>query len=295
MSIGSRAAARLIRASRLLDRAYGKFDRARALLVTALASDEALARYNDLAYGGEKSYDATANEFRQELFNWERDAIRRVFPQVPARVLVGGAGGGREAFQLARLGYKVTAFESSPTLARSMHSTATTVPSVDAYRGRYETLPHVWRIDSGDAVDLSAGPRFGASLLGWSSFSHIRHSSVRTEVMRAFAALTDGPVVVSFFIRRPRRRPMGKLRRVLETLGRRVEGDEFTTHIGYYHLSLPEELAAEAQAAGLILVDSSYDDSDGHWPWIAVARPEVATILTLADSQPAATLPTRAS
>jgi hypothetical protein len=47
----SRAGARLIRATFLLDRAYLAVDRARSALVTAFASDAVLAAYNDLTYG----------------------------------------------------------------------------------------------------------------------------------------------------------------------------------------------------------------------------------------------------
>ena len=275
MSAASKLGARLLRATLLLDRVYTKFDRGRALLVTAFASDDVLAEYNDLAYGAAGTYDPSTTAFRDQLFNWEKDAIRRVFPAPPARVLVGGAGGGREAFQLASSGYRVTAFESSPGLVRSMAGRAGTQPGVEAMVGRYESLPVLVGLD-GASIDLKDREPFDAALLGWSSFSHIRHARARIDALRAFAGLTAGPVVVSFFSRPSDPAPTSRLRRALDTLGRRVEGDQFTTHIGYYHLSSREELSEEIAAAGLTIVDASYEAADGSWPWVAVARPQIA-------------------
>jgi hypothetical protein len=275
--------ARLIRATFLLDRAYLLMDRARAIVVTAFASDRVLAAYNDLTYAAAPVYDADMAQFREKLFNWEAGLIVRVFPKPPGRVLVGGAGGGREALQLAGMGYEVTAFEPAATLARSMRDRAArNGAAVEALIGRYEDMPILRRIEDGESCDLAQRRRFDAAMLGWSSFSHIRDGRVRSAVLRAFADITDGPVVVSFFLRRSTRHPRPPIKQFLSTLGRRSEGDAFTGHIGYYHLSSQDELAAEVEAAGLKIVDSSYDESDGHWPWIAVARPQIAERLATA-------------
>jgi hypothetical protein len=276
----SRLNARFIRATFLLDRAYVAMDRARAVLVTAFASDEVLAAYNDLTYGATSTYDAGAPQFREKLFNWEADLVARVFPKAPSRVLVGGAGGGREAFQLAEMGYDVTAFEPSRGLAQSMQDRAIrSGAAVTALIGRYEDLPMLQRIDDGAPYDLAGLPPFDAAILGWSSFSHVRSGAGRSATLRAFAELTDGPVIASFFLRPSAKGARHPIKRWLSTLGRRAEGDSFTAHIGYYHLSSPEELAAEVAAAGLQIVEPSFDESDGRWPWIAVAHPQIAARL----------------
>ncbi|MBA2302321.1 MAG: class I SAM-dependent methyltransferase [Acidobacteria bacterium] len=281
MSGPSRLVARMIKATTAIDWAYRRFDRMRALLVTAYASDEALAAYNDLTYGAAPVYDAHASQFRERLFNWEEDFVARVFPAAPSRVLVGGAGGGREAFQLAGRGYDVTAFEPSPHLARSMADRArASGAAVSALLGRYESLPVLQDIGNGERIDLTLTRPFDASMLGWSSFSHIRDTRTRIAALRRFAALTDGPVVVSFFSTPPAKPAApSSLRRVMNRLGRRSDGDAFTVHIGFYHLSSPGEVAREVAAAGLQIVMESYDDSDGHWPWVAVARPQIAARL----------------
>jgi hypothetical protein len=285
VSRASRLVARMIKATTAIDWAYRRFDRVRALLVTAYASDDALAAYNDFAYGTTPVYDAHAAQFRERLFNWEEDFVARVFPAAPARILVGGAGGGREAFQLAAKGYDVTAFEPSSHLAESMAARArSSGAAVRALLGRYESLPTLQDVESGAGVDLARSKPFDASMLGWSSFSHIRDTRARIAALRAFAELTDGPVVVSFFSTPPATASApSTLRKTLNTLGRRTEGDAFTVHIGFYHLSSPAEIAREAAAAGLEIVTESYDDSDGHWPWVAVARPQIAARLAAAS------------
>lgn len=274
----SRLIALGIQATTLVDRAYRGFDRLRRVLVTAYASDGVLAAFNDLTYAATPVYDASDAQFRERLFNWEMDAVARVFPPAPARVLVGGAGGGREPFELARRGYEVMAFEPAAALARSMAArVAANGLRVTPLVGRYEELPVLHEVATGRAIDLSHEARFGAALLGWASFSHIREQRMRVATLRAMAALTDGPVIVSFYKDPRPRQASGRWDRFFKRFGRRSEGDAFTIYVGFYHLTSPDEMARDVAAAGLEFVDTSYDDSDGHWPWVAVARPEIAS------------------
>jgi hypothetical protein len=91
--------------------AFRRFDRLRATLVQALASDAVLDRCNDLSYGKALSSRPDSTGFRAYLFPWEEQVIDRFFPSSPARILVDGAGGGREVFALAERGYEVVAFQ----------------------------------------------------------------------------------------------------------------------------------------------------------------------------------------
>jgi SAM-dependent methyltransferase len=268
-------AARLIRASVLVDRCFSRYQQLRSLIVTALASDAVLQAYNDQAYSETPTYDAGKREFRESLFNWEKEFVDAVFPPPPARVLIGASGGGREAFQLADRGYQVVAFDPSEGLLRSMiQRAAQTGARVESLLGRYEDLPVLRLEGTNQSVDLRRLPRFDASILGWSSFSHIRASRDRVATLKNFAAVTDGPVVFSFFRRRGDPQRMLRLRRFLNSLGRRHEGDAFSP-LGFFHYSSDNELAQEIREAGLRLIDASMDESDGHWPWMAVARPDV--------------------
>ncbi len=262
----------------LVDRGFKRFDQVRAFLITSLASDGTLEAYNDLTYGATRVYDASAPQFRAKLFNWEADLVDQVFPKPPGRVLIGGAGGGREAFELIARGYEVTGFEPSEVLAQSMADRAKqTSTEVEVLLGRYEDMPQLRRSGSQEIVDLRRGPRFCAAMLGWSSFSHIRHRQTRIATLQRFAEVTDGPVVASFFLRpNTQRKPRHPIGRLATRLGFRSDGDTFTPHIGFFHMSSAEELTAEVSDAGLVVVAASYNDSDGYWPWVAVARPDVA-------------------
>jgi hypothetical protein len=265
-----RAGAVILRATTAVDAAYRLFDRARSALVTKYVSDTVLAAYSDRMYAATSAYRADSPNFREGLFHWEDDMVARVFPRPPGRVLVGGAGGGREAFALAAHGFDVVAFDPSHGLARSMADRAKAVPSVTPLIGRYEDLPLLRHIETDGVADVRELGPFTATVFGWTSFSHIRRRSERVAALRAAAAVTEGPVVISFFLRTAG--PQGPerfLQRVGRTLGLAYNGDQFTPYIGLFHKSSCEELQAEIEEAGLRIADASYDDSDGRWPWIA--------------------------
>jgi hypothetical protein len=85
--------------------------------------------------------------------------------------------------------------------------------------------------------------------------------------------LTSGPMVLSFYTRRPRPAPpSGIWHRVAEALGVRFTGDLFTPFVGFHHLSEADELAKEVRAAGLEIVQGSFDELDGRWPYLVVRR-----------------------
>jgi hypothetical protein len=265
--------ARIIRVSTIVDRAARRFDQVRSVLVTRCASRSVLDAYNDLAYERTPIYRAGTRQFRETLFNWEAEAIAGAFPDPPGRVLVGGAGGGREAFALAARGYEVVAFEPSAGLARSMVQHAPLGVSVDALIGRYEELPWLTDAATGASVDVRLRGPFAAVLLGWASFSHLRTRAARVAALRVLGELTTGPLVLSFYTRRPRSTPASGLwPRLAYVLGIQFEGDLFTPYVGFYHLSDPTELADEVGEAGLAILQGSFDELDGRWPYLVVRR-----------------------
>jgi hypothetical protein len=270
-TLGNRLLARAIRATMVVDTAARRFDRVRSAFVTRFASESVLDAYNELTYDATPVYEAGSPSFRQGLFNWEQEMIACAFPKTPGTVLVGGAGGGREAFALAALGYAVVAFDPSAGLARSMAREAHTSGRVEALIGRYEDLPRLVNARDGTDVDLRARAPFDAAMFGWTSYSHVRTSAARIAALRAFRELTNGPMVVSFFLARqgPPRQP-GRARRIARALGFRSNGDSFTPYIGFYHHSTAAEIEDEARQAGLELSHACYDDLDGRWPYLVL-------------------------
>lgn len=194
----SRLAARALKASLLVDRAAGLFDRFRSRVVCLLASDHVLDAYNTLAYSGASRYRPGADGDHAEWFSWERAAIEAWFPKAPARVLIGGAGGGREARQLLKRGYQVVAFEPVAALAEGL--AAQRWQGLQVFEGRYETLPNLIEIDGGRAPrrleDL--GP-FDAAIMGWGSLAHVRRADDRVSAIRSLVEEVSGPILLSVY------------------------------------------------------------------------------------------------
>jgi hypothetical protein len=168
-------------------------------------------------------------------------------------VLIGGAGGGREALALVERGYAVAAFEPSPVLARSLAGATSRAP-IEVYIGRYETLPAVSSL-TGDSVRLDRQPPFDAAIVGWASYSHLRTEARRVETLQRMAAICGGPILLSFYPAKhqPRR-------------------DLFSVAVGFYHLSDEAEIRHTAAIAGLDVLELSMEDLDGRWPFAVLQR-----------------------
>ena len=125
-----------------------------------------------------------------ELFSWERDWFERRLPGPRSRVLVGGAGEGREVFALERRGFRVDAFDPSIRaldLLPSAHRKVAQASYADLDPGLSGVGPLKWL----------QGRRYDAMLFGWGSFAHLLTDVGRLSALRAAARLTDGPILLS--------------------------------------------------------------------------------------------------
>jgi hypothetical protein len=254
----------MIHASRGVDRAFGLFGRLRAELVLALADDAVLDRFNDLTYSGAGDYDPSSDVFLDFLFPWEQAMLDRFFPQPPARVLVGGAGSGREAFALVERGYEVVAFEPSTGLARSMAKRVGPGMKMEVYRAAYEDLPTLSQAlpEGAPASVEDLGP-FEASLLGLGSFTHLRRAEDRAATLRAFGSVTEGPVVVSFLRLRTPVPTQGMVRRTLVSMRARrgrAPSDGFSLETGFFHRFEEGEIEELAARSGLDVAHHDVDE-----------------------------------
>jgi hypothetical protein len=239
--------ARAVLATSLIDRGYQLFEGIRSRFVLACAPDEFYEIFNDLSYGRQDSFRPGTKSFRASLFPFEERAISQYFPSPPANVLVGAAGGGREALTLAHRGYRVVAFDPASSLVASLAHFCGGLP-VEAFVGRYERLPMVSSLDHPAVkVDLESRAPFAAAILGWTSFSNLRSHQQCVETLRQFGNLTRGPILVSYF-------PSP------------VEGSRarFNTNIGYYQAFSGSEFRAIAERAALNIIE--LDDKGEAWP-----------------------------
>jgi SAM-dependent methyltransferase len=257
-----RASVQFIRLGDVLDNAYLVLRKIRSELVLSFASDRVLERYSQEAYARGRRYQTDADTFDRHLFVWEARAIDRYFPPPPARVLVGGAGGGREAFALAARGYRVVAFEPSVALVGKLAKAAEICEHVGVFRGRYEDLPMIYRMGGAGPVDLNALGEFDAAIVGWTSFTHLRHETDRIATLRHFARATDGPILVSFLIgpeRPARARTRLSARRLLPIRLHADRGDYFYQSVGYVHRFTLTEIEAVISRSGLEVVQLRTD------------------------------------
>ena len=252
-----RALARLVRGTVLVDRGFNFFDRLRSRVIVRLGTDRFFAAYNDVTYGAQDRYRPDRKAFKAELFDWERRIIKRTFPPPPARVLIGGVGGGREALAMAKMGYEVTAFDRSRELIDTLVAAIPDGAPIEALVGSYEDLPVLRHPQSQQAVDVSVRKPFEAALCGWSSFSHVPVEQ-RLRALGNMAGVTSGPLLISYLPR-----PAGKV----EAATREAV---FSVHIGFYRELSFEEMSALAARAGLEVVPLEDDQESAV---IVVRRP----------------------
>ena len=267
----TRIGARILRSTVLLDRAYQRFDKARSFAVLAFASDSFVTEYGRIAYDASDSYRAGSSTFRTGLFAWEKRAIRDFFPNPPARILIGGAGGGREAFALIERGYEIVGFDPAPGLAASMCAAAAGFPpgSLTAYCAGYADLPQMPPTAQFAGCDLRAQSPFDGAILGWTSFSHLSTDDERVDALRRVGRLTRGPILVSYFGRTaPAASSAAGRFAALKRRAERRGAAMFTTGIGYARLLTDDEFRWLADRAELRVL---HVDGEGEFPFAILA------------------------
>jgi hypothetical protein len=260
----TRLAARAVWATRLVDRCYAKFDGLRSRLILRHGSNAFHDAFNDVTYGSQRLYRPDAPSFKPELFPWESRVIAAHFPKAPAAVLIGGAGGGREALALERDGYRVVGFEPAEPLVRAFHdSPASHGRSIEMFAGRYQDLPMLRSANGSTAlVDLRTRTPFDAAMFGWASFSHIRTDDERVNALRQLAALTAGPILLSYFSY------------MAERAATRSKQESFAMQVGYFRQLNEADVRGLVGEAGLEIVELKHDDG---WPWGIVRRKSALT------------------
>jgi SAM-dependent methyltransferase len=207
-------------------------------------------------YDRQETYKPGEGRYLAGLFGWEEELVRT--PPFPAagRLLVGGAGGGREAVALRRLGYAVDAFDPSPALVAAGREKGDGGTLVQA---SYADLVRAVRTAEGPLAAIVAQP-FDGILLGWSSLSHVVSPDDRVAVLRCLRTLAPrAPVILSsmplrgFGVSRARER-CRRLFALLGAPGRPTAADCFATWAGFYQELQPEHIAALASAAGYDVV-----------------------------------------
>ncbi len=190
-------------------------------------------------YARDRGYVAGGARFEARLFEWEARLLEH--PRVPrrGRVLIGGAGGGRELRVMCERGYEVTAFEPCEDLQRAAHAVAASYAGARVLRGSYRDLDAAAR-GEGALASLSNDAPYALVIAGWRSLSHVIEEEERVAMFRSLARIAKGaPILASFLSHRGPRaegRAQRALRRTLARLGAPAvapEGASFIPSAGF--------------------------------------------------------------
>lgn len=245
-------ARRYLHASRQLERTLVRLRATFHGATLGLATDRFLEAVDESYYNATREYvDRAYNE--QGLWDWERDLLDRYFSG-RHRVVVTGAGGGREVLALADLGLEPVGYECNAALREF----ANRLLEERGHQARVHPAPRDgWPpgIEGADGV-----------LVGWGSYMLLRGSGRRTAFLRDARARVDvgTPILLSFFARSDTGLYFRTVAQVGSAVARRrhvpiVEiGDALSPN--YVHYFTQEEIEQELRDAGWRPVSYEADD-----------------------------------
>ena len=177
---------------------------------------------------------------RLELFFWERRCVER-FPS-RGRILVIGAGGGREMLALARMGYELDGCECNPLLVAVANKVLAPLGCSVCVAERDKFV--------------APRPPYDVIVVGWGAYALIRGRANRIRFLESVRSVVkpDAPLVLSFPTRSEHARGL-RLTRTLANILRRLsfrEPIEFGDNLRrspIHHFSRAE-LESEIQQAG---------------------------------------------
>jgi len=222
-------------------------------------SKDSLRRLTDAIYGCKDTYGD------DKLFDWEREWLAADLPPPPAKILLGGAGSGREVLSLSAQGYEILAFDPVLRFVKNARLSIGCQPGVEFVQGSYEDIvsnetPQAQKLHTA----IKRFVPYDAVVLGWSSFTHIIDTATRVQLLkRLYQLCPNGPVLLSFWMRDESEpsRARGRAYRLGTAIGtimgpntsdrHKVEtGDVITGHAGFCHSFTLEEIELCARQAG---------------------------------------------
>jgi hypothetical protein len=187
----------LHRAALRLERLTRELLSAVAWACTRPARRDAITR---AVFLSQPTYLPGGSTFERGLFPYEEGALAR--PEFPrsGRILLGGAGGGRELRALVERGYAVRAFEPAGRLAEACAEVARVRGDALCLQGSYQDLVHAARHRAGPLAGLLAGAPYDAVILGWGSLSNVTEAAEVEDVLKAARQLAPaGPLLTNFY------------------------------------------------------------------------------------------------
>ena len=186
---------------------------------------------------------------RSGFWDWEAEAIQQYFGSA-SKILVAGAGGGREIYALTQAGYKADGFECNPTFVSYANEFL-----------RQEKIDSLVKLASRDRCP-EFEDTYDGLIVGWGAYTNIQGKQNRIEFLKQMLAQTDGrevPILISFFPRKGKGRSyrvmqiVGNILRIIRSKPVVELGDSLLPHRIFVHYFIHEEVKKELENAGFEL------------------------------------------
>ena len=207
-------------------------------------------------FGGSQFYTSQEHNLGGFL-EWEAPAINRYFRK-GSRVLVAGAGAGREVLALRQAGFEAEGFECSEHLVSASESLFT-------QRGQTGGIV----LCDPDSVPSGAATYEGL-VVGWGAYTHIPTRSRRVAFLQSLRqrALPHSPLLVSFFARLNHEKLVYRTAMLCRSVFRaredRVEVGDCLEWGRYVHRFTRADLEGELKSAGFETVDYEEQSTTPH-------------------------------
>jgi len=248
----------ILAASRGAAALYRLFEALRDEVLLAFVAPEQRDAVTEAIYSHASGYLPGGLIFEQGLFLWEKALLAR--PEVPrrGRVLLAGAGGGRELKAFAERGYEVFAFEPSEELCVGCRAVSGIRGDAQVARGGYADLVRLARDGNGRLAGFR-GP-FDVVWMGWGSFTHVTVAEDHAAILESIRSLAPAaPVILSFYLHSAAPQRQGKIQRLRQAMRRILQyfggknvswSVEYWTGVGFTYTFAEVELRSLFHAGG---------------------------------------------
>ena len=218
----------------------GVLDRKTLQLADRLFYDDD-AMYQDEAYN------------RSGFWDWEAQAIAKHFSS-SSKILVAGAGGGREIYALHKSGYQADGFECNSSFVEF----ANNFLREEEINSQVKLAPRD-SCPNGDRI-------YNGLIVGWGAYTNIQGRQHRIDFLKQMRSQTTGgeiPILLSFF---PRQNKILTYK-IIATVGNMIKtlrlspkielGDSLLPHRIFVHYFTQSEIKSELREAGFKLIEYS--------------------------------------
>lgn len=227
-------------------------------LLYAYLTPEQRAQITSRLYDSDSSY-FPGGKVADGLHEFEEEALAQPGMPKGGRVLIGGAGAGRETRALVARGFSVFAFEPAELFYGELEKTARASDGrVQATRAEYADL--ILAAEGRGKLAAAKGLDFSLVITGWGSLLHLPERDVQDALMRSIRALApNAPVLLSVNVRGPWSAPKtrwdplrARWAAAIEALGgrHRPDGAYFDAMCGFAYSYTQDDVERLAAAGG---------------------------------------------